>query len=150
MRRQMGWPDSEEMITGRPPHSLHSYCKAKDLIKISANDNGVINTNPQRRRRITPYSTQLNTILWLRTGNNRHHQNRIGLSHTPECPCGTGFQNSEHMLQSCPLHREVLNKAWLRRRTIEEKLWGPKPHLQMKHAYPSHCLPMHGNVFMFV
>ena len=34
---------------------------------------------------------------------------RLGLSHTPNCPCQTAPQTSEHILQSCPLHKEVRN-----------------------------------------
>ena len=89
-----------------------SYCEAKGMIKDIYKWQWTEKHNPPigddwsnlTRREQT-------TILRLRTGHNRllHHQHRIGLSHTPECPCGTGLQNAEHILQWCPLHREARN-----------------------------------------
>ena len=111
-----------------------SYCEAKGMIKDIYKRQWTEKHNPPigddwpnlTRREQT-------TILRLRTGHNRllHHQHRIGLSHTPECPCGTGLQNAEHILQWCPLHREARNLAWPHGATMEEKLWGPKPLLQI-------------------
>jgi hypothetical protein len=106
-----------------------SYCGAKGMIKDIYKRQWTEKHNPPlgddwpnlTRREQT-------TILRIRTGHNRllHLQHGIGLSHTPECPCGTGLPNAEHILQWCPLHREARNLAWPHGTTMEEKLWGPK------------------------
>ena len=33
------------------------------------------------------------------------HLYRIGRSHTDQCPCGTGVQDVDHLLQTCPNYK---------------------------------------------
>lgn len=71
------------------------------------------------------------TIFRLRTGHCRlrSHLYRLRLSHTDDCPCGTGPQTPEHILQSCPLHQEARTQHWPNGATLAEKLWGTKEDL---------------------
>ena len=48
-------------------------------------------------------------IFWLRTGHCRllAHFSGRGLSPTDTCPCSTGAQTSEHLLQWCPIFSVV-------------------------------------------
>ncbi|KAK7087964.1 hypothetical protein V1264_021950 [Littorina saxatilis] len=72
------------------------------------------------------------TILFrLRTGHCRlrAHMHRLGLSHTPNCPCETGPQTPEHILQTCPLHQEARTDHWPQGATLQEQLWGTKDSL---------------------
>jgi len=47
---------------------------------------------------------QQTTLFRLRTGHCRllSHLNKLKISHTEECPCGTRQQTPEHILQQCP------------------------------------------------
>ena len=74
---------------------------------------------------------QQTTIFRLRTGHCRllNHMYRLGLSHTPECPCQTGLQTPEHILQSCPMFHEARMQQWPSGATLSEKLWGNKNDL---------------------
>ena len=49
---------------------------------------------------------QQTLIFRLRTGHCRllHHLHRLKISHTNICPCGTGIQDPEHILQDCPTY----------------------------------------------
>ncbi|KAK7092395.1 hypothetical protein V1264_008143 [Littorina saxatilis] len=57
------------------------------------------------------------------------HTHRLGLSHTPNCPCETGPQTPEHILQTCPLHQEARTDHWPQGATLQEQLWGTKGSL---------------------
>ncbi|KAK7093477.1 hypothetical protein V1264_007222 [Littorina saxatilis] len=59
----------------------------------------------------------------------RAHMHRLGLSHTPNCPCETGPQTPEHILQTCPLHQEARTDHWPQGATLQEQLWGTKDSL---------------------
>ena len=53
------------------------------------------------------------TVFRLRTGHNRlsyHLYSKLRIGHTEQCPCGTGIQTTEHLLQSCPIY-EPLRKG---------------------------------------
>ena len=75
---------------------------------------------------------QQTTIFRLRTGHCRlrAHMYRLGLSHTPDCPCETGPQTPEHILQSCPLHQDTRTQHWPHGATLAEQLWGTKRDLE--------------------
>ena len=50
------------------------------------------------------------TVFRLRTGHSRlsHHlYSELRIGHTEQCPCGTGDQTTEHLLQSCPLYEPL-------------------------------------------
>ena len=66
-------------------------------------------------------------IFRLRTGHCRllHHLYRLRVSHTDECPCGSGIQTPEHLLQSCPTFHALRQETWPCEVGLKEKLWGP-------------------------
>ena len=73
------------------------------------------------------------TIFRLRTGHNRlkrhlHHKFRIG--ETDQCPCGTDVQDTNHVLQMCPLLAEKRSKLWPTPVDINTKLYGSLTDLQ--------------------
>ncbi|KAK7093513.1 hypothetical protein V1264_007248 [Littorina saxatilis] len=74
---------------------------------------------------------QLTILFRLRTGHCRlrAHMHRLGLSHTPNCPCETGPQTPEHILQTCPLHQEARTDHWPQGATLQDQLWGTKHSL---------------------
>ena len=46
-------------------------------------------------------------VFRLRTGHNClscHLYSKLHIGHTEQCPCGTGSQTTEHLLQSCPIY----------------------------------------------
>ena len=65
-------------------------------------------------------------IFRLRTGHCRllAHLNRLHISHTDECPCGTSPQTPEHILQNCPLFVDLRQATWTEGADFQEKLWG--------------------------
>ena len=115
----------------QPMHKI-SYGEAKTLIQRqfhqkwteahpSPSDDGIKNLQRQQQ-----------TILFrLRTGHCRlrYHMYRLGLCHSPDCPCETGPQTPEHILQSCPLYQAERSCLWPQGATLQEKLWGTKDQL---------------------
>ena len=50
------------------------------------------------------------TVFRLRTGHNPlnyHLYSKLRTGHTEQCPCGTGSQTTEHLLQSCPIYEPL-------------------------------------------
>ena len=72
------------------------------------------------------------TIFRLRTGHCRllAHLNRLHISHTDECPCGTSPQTPEHVLQTCPLLDNLRQAIWTEGVDLQEKLWGSAKSLR--------------------
>ena len=52
------------------------------------------------------------------------HLYRLNISHTDECPCGTGPQNPAHVLQSCTTFDSLRREFWSGAVELQEKLWG--------------------------
>ena len=67
------------------------------------------------------------TILRLRTGHCQllSYLHRLKISHSDECPCGTGPQTSNHILQSCPTFDALRRQTWPSPVDAHRKLWGP-------------------------
>ena len=66
-------------------------------------------------------------IFRLRTGHNRlkHHlYSKFRIGESEQCPCGTGSQTTEHLLQSCPLHGALRDRAWPETTPVAQKLYG--------------------------
>ena len=76
-------------------------------------------------------------IFRLRTGHSRllSHLYRIGVSHTDECHCKTGLQDTEHILQVCPSLGALRNSTWPESAELEKKLWGSKVDLARTTAF---------------
>ena len=66
------------------------------------------------------------TILRLRTGHCQllSHLHRLKISHSDECPCGTGPQTPNHILQSCPTFYVLRRQTWPSPVDAHSKLWG--------------------------
>ena len=47
---------------------------------------------------------------------------RVG--HTEQCPCGTGSQTTEHLLQSCPIYEPLRKGIWPDHTPVASKLYG--------------------------
>ena len=45
--------------------------------------------------------------------------------HSDECPCGTGPQTPNHILQSCPTFDDLRRQTWSSLVEAHRKLWGP-------------------------
>ena len=73
------------------------------------------------------------TILFrLRTGHSRllGHMYRLKISHTNECPCKTGTQTPQHILQDCPTFSTQRCQIWPEGANMEQKLWGSRQDLE--------------------
>ena len=46
------------------------------------------------------------------------------IGHTEQCPCGTGSQTTEHLLQSCPIYEPLRKGIWPDHTPIARKLHG--------------------------
>ena len=60
------------------------------------------------------------------TADHLSHLHRLKISHTDECPCGTGPQTPEHLLQYCPTYKTQREDTWEGEVGLEEKLLTPK------------------------
>ena len=47
------------------------------------------------------------------------------ISHSDKCPCGTGPQTPNHILQSCPTFDGFRHQTWPSPVDAHRKLWGP-------------------------
>ena len=72
-------------------------------------------------------------IFRLRTGHCRllSHLYRLKVSHTDECPCGTGPQTPENIPQTCPAYEDLRRAAWPDAVDLHEKLWGSVMSLRL-------------------
>ena len=71
-------------------------------------------------------------LFRLRTGHSRllSHMHRLKISHTDECPCGTGIQTTEHVLRECPTFNTLRQETWNNDVSHQEKLYGPAAELR--------------------
>ena len=72
-------------------------------------------------------------IFRLRTGHNRlkHHLfNKLKIGDTDKCSCNSALETTEHILQSCPLLRDLRTKTWPEPRDLSQKLYGNLGDLQ--------------------
>ena len=67
------------------------------------------------------------TVFRLRTGHNHlnyHLYSKLSISYTEQCPCGTGSQTTEHLLQSCPIYEPLRKGIWPDHTPVARKLYG--------------------------
>ena len=66
------------------------------------------------------------TISRLRLGHRQllSHLHRLNISHSDECPCGTGPESPNHILQSCPAVDALRRQTWSSPVDVHRKLWG--------------------------
>ena len=80
-----------------------------------------------RRRLYLLTRWEQETVFRLRTGHNRlnHHlYSKLCISHTEQCPCGTGSQTSEKILQSCLLYEALRKGIWPDHTPVSHKRYG--------------------------
>ena len=73
------------------------------------------------------------TVFRLRTGHNHlnyHLYSKLRIGHTEQCPCGTGSQTTEHLLQSCPIYKPLRKGIWPDHTPVARKLYGSLRDLQ--------------------
>ena len=73
------------------------------------------------------------TVFRLRTGHNRlnyHLYSKLRIGHTEQCPCGTGSQTTEHLLQFCPTYEPLRKGIWPDHTPLARKLYGSLRDLQ--------------------
>lgn len=79
-------------------------------------------------------------IFRLRTKHNRlrHHLfHKFRIGQTDQCPCGTGSQTTEHILQTCPLLDTSRKEVWPEPVSETQKLYGTLRDLQRTAYYIS-------------
>ena len=77
-------------------------------------------------------------LFRLRTGHNRlnHHLQRLKICSSDQCPCETGTQTTEHLLQHCPLHEALRRRTWSdHTMPAEKKLYGNLEELRRTAAF---------------
>ena len=77
-------------------------------------------------------------IFRLRTGHNRlkHHLfTKFHIGESEQCPCKTGSQTTEHLLQSCPLYRAQRDRTWPEPTPVAQKLFGDLGDLRRTAAF---------------
>ena len=67
------------------------------------------------------------TVFRFRIGHNRlnyHLYSKLRIGHTEHCPCGTGSQTTEYLLESCPIYEPLRNGIWPVHTPVARKLYG--------------------------
>ena len=109
------------------------YSEAKTLIRNCFHSSWRARLGPRGKDEMGHLTRKQQTIIFrLRTGHCRllAHLNRIRISHTDECPCGTEPQTPEHILQSCSIHDRLRQATWPDGEDLQEKLWGAAESLR--------------------
>ena len=73
------------------------------------------------------------TVFRLRTGHNHlnyHLYSKLHIGYTEQCPCGTGSQTTEHLLQSCPIYEPLRKGIWPDHTPVARKLYGRRRDLR--------------------
>ena len=73
------------------------------------------------------------TVFRLRTGHSRlnyHLYSKLRIGHTEQCPCGTGSQTTEHLLQFCATYEPLRKGIWPDHTPVARKLYGSLRDLQ--------------------
>ena len=112
-----------------------SYEEAKTLVK--AKQQKQWRQQHPRHNSADPYHLlprrEQVVIFRLRTGHNRlnyHLFSKLHIGQSEQCPCGTGSQTTEHLLQSCPLHEAPRKRIWPDHLPVAKKLYGSLEDLQ--------------------
>ena len=77
-------------------------------------------------------------LFRLRTGHNRlryHLHKKFKIGETDRCPCGSGVQTADHILQECRLYANERKKVWPNPVQRDRKLYGSLEALQSTVAF---------------
>ena len=116
----------------QPYHSMN-FKEAKTIIKSTLETNWKKSRNIEKKDEINLLNrAEQVTLFRLRTGHCRllSHMYRLKISHTDECPCGTGIQTPEHILQDCPTFSTLRQETWSTEVGLQDKLFGPAAELR--------------------
>ena len=112
-----------------------TFQEAKTIIKAKQHKKWM-QTHPHYNRQ-DPYhllSRPEQVIIFrLRTGHNRlnHHlYTKFRIGQSDQCPCQTGSQTTEHLLQACPLHEATRSQTWTEETPVAKKIYGTLEDLQ--------------------
>ena len=104
-----------------------SYPEVKTILK--AKQHSKWRHKHPRYNKVDPYylltRREQVTMFRLRTGHNRlnyHLYSKLRIGHTEQCPCGTGSQTIEHLLQSCPIYEPLRKEIWPDHTPVARKL----------------------------
>ena len=111
-----------------------SYREAKTIIKNKYN-NGNDFDETDAIHQLERHEQVI--IFRLRTGHNRllSHLHKLAVSHTDECPCGTGTQDADHVLQLCPSLSALRAETWPVGANPQQKLWGSSVDLKLTASF---------------
>ena len=76
---------------------------------------------------ITASTSMVRLEVGLRTGHNRlsyQLYSKLRIGHTEQCPCCTGSQTTEHLLQSRPIYEPLRKGIWPDPTPVARKLYG--------------------------
>ena len=106
-----------------------SYPEVKTMLK--AKQHSKWGHKHPRYNKVDPYymltKREQVIVFRLRTGHNRlnyHLYSKLRIGHTEQCPCGTGSQTTEHLLQFCPTYEPLRQGIWLDHTPVARKLSG--------------------------
>ena len=108
-----------------------SYPEVKTILSRPSNTASG-GTSTHGTTRLTPTTNLLTrreqvTVFRLRTGHNRlnyHLYSKLRIGHTEQCPCGSGSQTTEHLLQSCSTYEPLRKGIWPDHTPVARKLYG--------------------------
>ena len=115
-----------------------NYQESKTIIKSTMKEKWKKQNNIEREDSIDQLSRHDQVLIFrLRTGHCRllSHLCRLKISHTDECPCNTGTQTPEHVLQFCPNYNLQREETWQGEVGLQEKLYGTAADLQRTTAF---------------
>jgi hypothetical protein len=67
------------------------------------------------------------------TISNHHLYTKFCNGQSEQCPCQTGSQTTEHLLQVCPLHKALRHRIWSEETPVARKLHGSLEDLYTTH-----------------
>ena len=114
-------------------HNSISYQESKTIIKSTIKQNWKKENNIEANDSINQLNRKDQVLIFrLRTGHCRlnSHMYKLKLSHTDECPCETGIQTPEHLLQHCPTYNIQRQEIWQGEVSLQDKLYGTAANLQ--------------------
>ena len=106
-----------------------SYPEVKTILK--AKQHSKWSHEHPRHNKADPYylltRREQVAVFRFKTGHNRlnyHLYSKLRIGYTAQCPCGSGSQTTEHLLQSCPIYEPLRKGIWPDDSPVACKLYG--------------------------